>query len=364
MSDSLPSFFVRNGLCETDLVSILSLATSLRPGDTFEPLETQGYCSYTLLASGPLELATGHDAKSIAGSRDVVLQFRLAQHALSTTVVGAAVRVYGSLVPETVWRGSLTCVNGLDLEVCEMSRIAGVPYSTLQPNIHTLDEPTMRKQLRLVLGLASFLALAWPSNPVEGLQRGARRCDGKVGSSMVRRLEQLHAELPCERLRSLARNVLAKVGAGRLKILPVVTTHGDLIPSNVMVDHHTWQLAGCVDWAEAENLPFGMCLYGLEHMLGYLRFDAVGTSFQYYTEAEQLRYAFWSALLDRVPQLRSLQAKRAVLLARDVGVLLWYGIAWDEGKIDRVVNRRDDPTDLVYLNAFTSHRINIKESRL
>lgn len=43
----------------------------------------------------------------------------------------------------------------------------------------------------------------------------------------------------------------------------------------------------------------------------------------------------------------------AVLLARDVGVLLWYGTAFDEGRLDKVVNEQDDRVELACLEAFS-----------
>jgi hypothetical protein len=44
--------------------------------------------------------------------------------------------------------------------------------------------------------------------------------------------------------------------------------------------------------------------------------------------------------------------KKAVELARDVGVLLWHGLAWDDGRIDRVVEPGKDENELAHLNAF------------
>ena len=32
----------------------------------------------------------------------------------------------------------------------------------------------------------------------------------------------------------------------------------------------TGQITGIIDWAEAEVLPFGLALYGLENLLGYM----------------------------------------------------------------------------------------------
>lgn len=113
--------------------------------------------------------------------------------------------------------------------------------------------------------------------------------------------------------------------------------HGDLIPSNVLVDSESWAVTGLVDWAEAEWLPFGTCVYGVEHLLG--RMVGVGREEQvwkYFEGSMGMRKVFWDAVAKESPELEGRWEE--VECMRDVGVLLWYGFAWDEGKIDRVVN--------------------------
>ncbi|KAL6706049.1 hypothetical protein ACN47E_006151 [Coniothyrium glycines] len=130
---------------------------------------------------------------------------------------------------------------------------------------------------------------------------------------------------------------------------PVVLNHGDMIPSNILVDEETWTITGLVDWAEAEYLPFGTCLYGLESLLGYL--DQTSTpEFVYYDDTERWREVFWSHLLNTLPALR--KRRRDIEVMRDLGVLLWYGIAWDDGALDRVVSEEDDAEVLACLRAF------------
>jgi hypothetical protein len=107
-----------------------------------------------------------------------------------------------------------------------------------------------------------------------------------------------------------------------------------------------------VDWAEAEYLPFGTCLYGLEHLLGYLSpaLSGLEPTWTYYDGATQLRKLFWTRLVEAVPELGIRMDDLKVI--RDVGVLLWHGIAWDDGAIDRVVNEVDDVEDVTKLRAF------------
>jgi hypothetical protein len=182
------------------------------------------------------------------------------------------------------------------------------------------------------------------------------KCTGKVGSSLIRRLEKLASELPDTPLKARAKATLARIRT--LTNFPIILNHGDLIPSNILVNENTWEITGLVDWAEAEYLPFGTCFYGLEHFLGHLapptadRVLACGNSpaFVYYKNADQLRELFCTRLFSLVPDLTTQEDN--VRTMRDLGVLLWYGYAWDDGAIDRVVNETDDVVEVACLRAF------------
>ena len=39
---------------------------------------------------------------------------------------------------------------------------------------------------------------------------------------------------------------------------------------NILVSPITGRITGIIDWAEAKVLPFGLALYGLENLLGYM----------------------------------------------------------------------------------------------
>jgi len=178
-------------------------------------------------------------------------------------------------------------------------------------------------------------------------------CTGKVGSCIAQKLQKLARELPDEWLRESAMITFDKICA--LDDYPIVLNHGDLIPSNILVDEHTWQITGLVDWAEAEHLPFGTCLYGLEHLLGFVR-PALSESsrpmFVYQEDAARLQQLFWTTLMKAVPELEG--RREEVQVMRDTGVLLWHGYAWDEGVVDRVVDEVNDGEELAKLRAFLS----------
>ena len=55
---------------------------------------------------------------------------------------------------------------------------------------------------------------------------------------------------------------------------------------------------------------------------------------------------------NNIPELRLDTVLEAVKLSRDLGVLLWHGIAFDDGAIDRVVQEGRDIDEIHRLDAF------------
>lgn len=114
-----------------------------------------------------------------------------------------------------------------------------------------------------------------------------------------------------------------------------------------MLDSVTGRLVGLVDWAESEYLPFGVCLYGLEEILGEL----TPSGFVYHKDSGFLRELFWNELKKNIPELQE-DIIENVLMARDLGILLWYGIAFDDGAVDRVVQEGRDVSEIQKLDEF------------
>ncbi|KAI6828651.1 hypothetical protein KC340_g10922 [Hortaea werneckii] len=174
---------------------------------------------------------------------------------------------------------------------------------------------------------------------------------------MVSRLRKLEKDLPVPALRVKARRTRQAVEDGLLDAVPIGVNHGDFLPSNILVDPSSWAIKGYIDWAEAEVLPSGICLYALEHILGYIE-DADGNGtrgkpqFVYYEQAEELRRTFWEEFEQLVPAVMRTDVRKALDLSRDVGILLWKGFAWDDGAIDRVINLEDDLEEAACLEAW------------
>ncbi|KAF2714894.1 hypothetical protein K504DRAFT_469261 [Pleomassaria siparia CBS 279.74] len=376
MSPNLQSsFWERMGLEKSHGEDCLRAVEELYPGKLVEEFEYQGYCSFTFRVS-ELDYTTVHHSK---GGRDpsvgfgseprtpdaVVVQIRPTQHQLDLQTVHAASRTYGTFVPKT---RNLDHILPARLLAFELDMMLGIPFSRCQPSTTILRPSTWSKQVSLVQSFASFMSRAWPSvsnptciprnsradSPVAELPTLLSECTGRVGANIIPKLNKLARHLPDAALRNRAAEVRDKIL--ELQDYPVVLNHGDLIPSNVLVHAETWQITGVVDWAEAEWLPFGSCLYGLEHLLGYLdrpESYVAGfgcTTWRYFSNAPGLRDMFWARLYNECPGLK--ERKDDVALARDLGVLLWYGYAWDEGAIDRVVNEADDTAEVECLKTF------------
>lgn len=126
---------------------------------------------------------------------------------------------------------------------------------------------------------------------------------------------------------------------------PAVLTHGDLCEMNFLVDPKTGHLTGVIDWAEAEILPFGCALWGLENILGFM--DRRG--WHYFDSYQELEDLFWRSFKDSVGE--SLDGKwRAIQIARRIGILFRYGSQWDEASRERVIVEND--SGMKYLDAF------------
>lgn len=337
-------FFLRNGLKSDDIEACWRVVRDRYTTDRdidIVPVEEQGGCSYTCLV--------------LRGGEDVVVQVRLGEHAISEEIVRAVRGVFGGLVPRVLWCEEVVVGCGRRVQVCGMTRVGGRRFCEVQPRRWRLCTVECEGMRRLVLDVAGFFAMSWRS-----AKRGSV-LDGKVGSSIRERLVKLQTDLPTSWLRSRARAARRAFDSGMLNDLPICLNHGDLLPSNIMVDDQNWRLAGVVDWAEAEYLPFGMTLYGLEHLLGFL--DNQGR-FVYYKQANELRNAFWQRLRIHVPEVANREIWRAIVLSREIGILLWHGIAWDNGRLDRVVDYENDGEELAHLEASLEGSGRSRDSKL
>ncbi|KAJ8106875.1 hypothetical protein OPT61_g9250 [Boeremia exigua] len=357
------------GLQNSDKTRCLEAVRKRYAGYQVEEFEHQGHCSFTILLTPQRDdikshcsvLSEQYEARSGVETQ-LLIQIRPLRYALDLDMALAARRIHSHLA-------SMVRVVDIDmqesLQAYEMNKLEGTPFSRLSLNGSLPTVDVQRKQETLITSLATILAQSWPvddsrkrrdsflrpDSPPNSQHPLLSRCTGKVGSQLTQKLNKLAEELPDHWLRARAKLTLEKLH--EIDDYPVVLNHGDLIPSNILVNEETWEITGLVDWAEAEWLPFGTCLYSLEYLLGSLQMvPHEKLAFVYYDNALLLRERFCTTLLVEAPEL-GFRANQLQVM-RDTGVLLWHGYAWDEGAIDRVVNEADDGEELAKLRAFLS----------
>ncbi|KAI3337256.1 hypothetical protein HD806DRAFT_32504 [Xylariaceae sp. AK1471] len=293
-----------------------------RYSEHIRPAPFQGYCSYTLFVG-----------------EEIVVQLRPSAYKLDVGISRTACNIFGHLAPETECLGQL---RDTDLHAFSMRKLPGVSLSD-----HRAMSSRRSAREQVISSFAHLQALAW---------RHARRAEDllherrTVGSSLALRLKSMSASLPM-RFRSIATSILADLSD--IQALPWVFTHGDFLPANIMVSPYSGKLMGLLDWAEAEWLPFGIGMYGLEELLGENNKDG---KFVYYPEAKQLRNMFWKELMLLIPELsQDLKTTALVKKAQRLGILLWHGIAFDNGKLDRVVEEGKDDQEIQRLDEFLLH---------
>lgn len=344
-SGPVSAFFLRNGLAPAFARAKCQGFARARYSEVQE-VSSQGYCSYTLLVDGT-----------------TIVQFRPVSHRIDTKLAELACDVYGNLAPETRFLGTVsvvpagpkTALEG-ELHAYSMVRIPGVSLAELRSAGRAL-RPDQREGL--VKDFAHFLSVGWKkSSRKDNSPEIRNRVKAKVGGSIRWRLEKMRDELP-PRFRSVVVDTLAHLH--EIEALPWVLTHGDVVPGNVMVEASSGALRGLLDWAEAEFLPFGVGISSIEELLGEASraWDSVGpypppgSRFEYYPEAGDLRRLLWNVLEEEIPDLAEGTATReAVERARVMGILLWHGIAFDDGKLDRVVREGRDDEEIQRLDMF------------
>ncbi|KAG7051379.1 Protein kinase-like domain protein [Colletotrichum scovillei] len=431
------AFLLRNGLRPSAVTAAHEFARAMFPGCEVERAPFQGYCSYTLLlrplpggatgrrrdsgveaggggsvgSQSQSESGTSWKSGGSSGGGGRLVQFRPRRHGIDVEMCGEARGVLGDGVVPGV--EELGVLEGLDTatttrggkgkkdgELCAylLERVGGVSLTGFRGICAGLETDPRASRRRLVADLAVVFADSWRGRREGsgGGGHGNTGVRGRVGGSLAWRLEIMEKGLPCE-FRDVVRDVRRDLRG--IEGLPWVVTHGDLVPDNIMVhppreeaedeggeawvrrklgwgrEERAGGLVGLIDWAEAEWLPFGVGMYGLEEVLGEdvvvggsSDVDFVGggsaatttatittttmtttTRFEYYPEAASLRALFWDEVGRVVGDEEVIRrAKRAQVL----GVLLWRGIAFDDGALGRVVDGERDAWDLQRLRAW------------
>jgi hypothetical protein len=165
-----------------------------------------------------------------------------------------------------------------------------------------------------------------------------------VSLDFRRRLDILSRSLP-PRFAEILRELCLALPIIFSKTYPFVLTHDDLCEMNIFVDPDSGNINGIIDWADAKVLPFGISLWGLENILGYM--DSKG--WHYYDKYRNLETLFWRTFEDIAGPLSD-HNKEIIRITRMIGFVFRYGFTWDDGVRERPVGGSD--SSLIYLDAY------------
>ncbi|KAK0612640.1 hypothetical protein B0T17DRAFT_499288, partial [Bombardia bombarda] len=106
---------------------------------------------------------------------------------------------------------------------------------------------------------------------------------------------------------------------------PLVPVHGDLSPSNMLVDRYTGNLTGVIDSGELSFLPLGFDFYALDNIIGEWSPDG----WKERASAPSMRAHFWATL---VPLMHLSDADiQNIKVAWLAGILFHFGTRSDAG---------------------------------
>jgi hypothetical protein len=277
------------------------------------------------------------------------MQFRPDTFSINETIIQESRKVLGDLVPRIEQLGVVRGIRraqdaaGSDqLQAYLLDKIPGITLEELQNTSRTDEQRLFILKRRLVRDLGVVFARTYVTCKKTQDTKDEHFQKGKVGNSLAWRL-QLLQNIASKEVRTVVDEV--QEALGDIEALPWCLTHGDLVPANIIVDPSSGRLCGLIDWAEGEYLPFGVGLYGLEEILGHTQHGV----FEYHPYHEFLRTEFWdsfnTALRREGCAIQQLEMEN-VLLARKLGILLWRGIAFENGRLDRVVQAGASSDDL------------------
>ncbi|CRG82986.1 Tudor domain-containing protein 15 [Talaromyces islandicus] len=287
-------------------------------GQAVEPVQLQGAFSYTLAAG------------------NLVVQFRDCDSLLDTKTVDLAREIYGNMVPACVNKGVIGPPPSLTVYL--MDKAPGITY--IEVPLKTLHCTSWQEQT--VSDFARFFANSWTNRLAESYRSDHSLAD------LQGKMDLLSRQIPLRFTR-----VVSKLRE-ELPILftstyPLVLNHGDLCEMNIIVNPEIGGITGVIDWAEAKILPFGMSLWGVQNMLGYMN----STGWHYHENSSRLEGLFWDTFYEKLGTISD-DDKQAMKTAERVGLVLRYGFTWEDGTRERPVTEQD--SSIRYLDAFL-HRL-------
>ncbi|KAH9907239.1 hypothetical protein F4778DRAFT_721139 [Xylariomycetidae sp. FL2044] len=290
-------------------------ARLLTDATSVSPVRIQGPSSYTVVTSS-------------SGVKTVV-SFRIPEAKLHGDETQALAReVHGDLCPEAVYHNDIggETIGNRPLGVYTMPLLPGknlvrVMTTSARARPQLLDPEALRRQSNLVAHLARYFARAWRSAPfVDGAQASSERW------SMLKKVAILDSQPQYAFLRPHLRELRGRDGIALLfsPNHPHVLTHGNIDPTNLLVDPETFDIRGIVGWSSARIAPFGLELTALRRVCGTMVDGERWVDFQ---QRDVLEQRFWDEFFDRTDirdDAEQKRVRRVAEIAATLGTILEY----------------------------------------
>ncbi|KAK5996807.1 hypothetical protein PT974_02150 [Cladobotryum mycophilum] len=263
--------------------------------------------------------------------------FRTPFSDLDAKLLDAARQIHGKLVATCSFRGR---IGQGSLLIYSMEKLPGIPYISAAPLYRKGPEAELLqlKRSTTVEDFALFFADSW-----KGRQSLPADAMDKLHADYHLRFERLAQSLPSRFQRNLkdVRSSLPRLFSPEY---PLAVNHGDLSQTNILIDPDGGHITGIIDRTEARISPFGIPLWEVDSVLGYMN----SGGWHYHDGYLELRALFWQTFEGAVGSV-SYETRCLIDVARMAGLFLRYGFASD-GDGQQVV-REDDPS-FMYLDAF------------
>lgn len=296
-----------------------------RFGRGAEPALLQGSCSYTMI--------TGE-------KQPRVVQLRASAHLIDPIIHGAAKHNHPEFVPTYRYLGIIGSQQ--PAHIYEMEKMRGSPYILSRDTTNPQPAAAIEKQRNTVTDLARFFAQAWNKG-----QYATHENTSALGARFRSNFDLLKNTLP-ERFQAKLREVDGGQRAILANDYPWVLAPSDLSQTNLLIDDGTGHVTGILDWSQAEFLPFGIALAGIEDVFGWM--DKGG--WHYFSNHDELKALFWSTFYELTDMEEVHQHWNSIQEARLVGMFFGHGLIYDHN--GEVVRGVDDSivTRIPYLDAF------------
>ncbi len=166
-------------------------------------------------------------------------------------------KAHPRVVADCIYRGVLGHERD-GLAVYSMSRLPGTQLVVARDAVQV----TLFRHYTFVCSLARFFAESLQTTTTDKvmLEDVADECAMLIDSLEGRMPPEFQGHASYLRRLESERNFVQKVRYGEF---PVVLTHGDLSPENILVDPASGAITGVVGWGSARYLPFGFALYAM-----------------------------------------------------------------------------------------------------